>query len=148
MVQIQPSTIVRAQAGEESAKLCIIEAMQPMINKFKYSARFPSSWREDVEQQCILAILIAIDKFDILRSDNFPDYAKRYTKTEIEKLYNTCINPINLPVRVYAEYRAVQVSDVDASTTLSNGIKVDNIQTLLGLIAPNTKLAEEFEVFS
>lgn len=145
MIDIQPSTVQRAQSGEESAKLAIIKEMRPIINKFKYSSRFPSGWKDDVEQTSIMAILIAIEKCDIFRTKklNFAELAKQYIKMEVDKLYNTCINPINLPVKVFAEYKVAKVDT--AITILSNGIKVQNIDVLLGMLPPNKQFREGFE---
>jgi len=152
MLNIQPSTIQRAQGGEQSAKLSIIAELQPMIRMFKFSKRFPESWRDDVEQTCKLAILIAITKFDIIRGKNitFESFAKQIILTELTTLYNTCIHPCNLPTKVRREYMALLQAEKKGKidkmpTVLSNGIKIADIEVFMGMCEPNRELSAEFE---
>lgn len=126
--QITPYLIARAQQGEESAKLTIMESLTPMVKKL--SRYWDYKDKDDAIQTGSMAILIALTKYNIVKHNRlkFSTFAYPYIKEQLQAEYAR-INGVSR--RAMREIQAAQYGeDKPKAVTLSNGIKVDNIAAL------------------
>ena len=129
MIVIESVLIIDAKNGCQRAKMDVINRMNPVIKK--KCMHVPYEWYDDATQSCILAILIALTKFDVSRSENFIEFAKRYIGNEINKLLNECvIAPCAIPREVVSVYFEAK-KKADSPVCLPNGMRVDSLEQLM-----------------
>lgn len=139
---VHPELLFSAQSNNQKAKTMILSIMETLYY-WELIRRFPRSWRPDAVQTAHMATLIAVTKFDVLRSRQckFETFACQMIKAELDKLYNTCVLFVNLPQKVYREYKTAKTDNV---TVLRNGIRVHDIDMLLALVKPSAELKKNF----
>lgn len=86
--------IIKAKQGDKNSLEEIIINFKPLINNTAMSFYIYGYEDEDIKQLTILAIIKAIDKFDITLSDSFPSYVK-------ETVRNTIYKEIDKATKVY-----------------------------------------------
>ena len=125
--EITEELIIQAEAGDEKAKLEIIESLRPCFNKFyKY---IDKEWWDDCKQQAVVGVLIAIDKFDMKRGSPsiFRSFALQFVKGEIRELERTCIAAaVKVPQAAYlALIDNYRKKEPKRSVILKNGMKIN-----------------------
>ena len=88
--------IIKAKQGDKKALEKILINFKPLINNTAMSFYIYGYEDEDIKQLAILAIIKAVDKFDITLSDSFPSYVK-------ETVRNTIYKEIDKATKVYFE---------------------------------------------
>lgn len=86
--------IIKAKQGDKNALEEILKNFKPLINNTAMSFYIYGYEDEDIKQLAILAIIKAVDKFDITLSDSFPSYVK-------ETVRNTIYKEIDKATKVY-----------------------------------------------
>ena len=77
--------IIKAKQGDKNALEEILRKFQPLINNTAISFYIYGYEDEDIKQIATLAIIKAVDKFDLAFSNSFPSYAKESVRHSIYK---------------------------------------------------------------
>ena len=77
--------IIKAKQGDKNSLEEIIKNFKPLINNTAMSFYIYGYEDEDIKQLTILAIIKAVDKFDVTLSDSFPSYVKEIVRNTIYK---------------------------------------------------------------
>ena len=88
--------IIKAKQGDKGALEEILSKFQPRINNTAMSFYIYGYENEDIKQLAVLAIIKAIEKFDISLSNSFPSYVK-------ETVRNTIYKEIDKAEKVYCK---------------------------------------------
>lgn len=86
--------IIKAKQGDKNALEEILKTYKPLINNAAMRFYIYGYEDEDIKQLAILAIIKAVDKFDVTLSDLFPSYVK-------EAVRNTIYKEIDKATKVY-----------------------------------------------
>lgn len=77
--------IIKAKQGDKGALEEILRKFQPLINNTAMRFYIYGYENEDIKQLAVLAIIKAIEKFDISLSNSFPSYVKETVRNTIYK---------------------------------------------------------------
>ena len=86
--------IIKAKQGDKNALEEILRKFQPLIDNTARSFYIYGYEDEDIKQLAVLAIIKAVDKFNISLSNSFPSYVK-------ETVRNTIYTEIDKATKVY-----------------------------------------------
>ena len=132
MIRIDSEIINRAQHGCQDSAVFVCKSTEPLTRKI--SRIIPQWWKEDAMQAGRLGTIVAIRKYDPLRSPDFGTFAGQYIKNEVNTLYNQCVNMCGIPKKIMAEYMKVK-RDRPEVTILSNGMKIHDLDMIMKAVS-------------
>ena len=130
--ELAPATIQRAQSGESSAQITVIAYSLPVIfgRIKKYTnAETRQMYAEDLMSSGIVGILLALDTFDVMRSNSFPFFARTYVEREIVnflcEIDGVCKISRRRLLALRAHYALEAKSNGENRITAINGARMD-----------------------